>query len=125
MSKNIGVLMMVKNEEESIKVSLESTKNYFDTIIILDTGSSDNTINVIQEFCKKNNQKLYLKETSFKSFPESRNDALEFAETVKEIEYLLLMDAGDEFQTDKSKKEFYRFFISGTLFNLFIISIAI
>ena len=108
MSKNIGVLMMVKNEEESIKVSLESTKNYFDTIIILDTGSSDNTINVIQEFCKKNNQKLYLKETSFKSFPESRNDALEFAETVKEIEYLLLMDAGDEFQTDKSKKEFYK-----------------
>jgi len=108
MLNNIGVLMMIKNEEESIKVSLESIKNYFDTVIILDTGSSDNTINVIREFCKKNNQKLYLKETSFKSFPESRNDALEFAETVKEIDFLLLMDAGDEFQTEKSKKEFYK-----------------
>ena len=105
---NIGVLMMIKNEQESIKVSLDSTKNYFDTIIILDTGSSDNTINIIRETCKKNNQKLYLKETSFKSFPESRNDALEFAEIAKEIEFLVLMDAADEFQTDKSKTEFYK-----------------
>jgi len=109
MSKNnIGVLMMLKNEEESIKVSLESIKNYFNTVIILDTGSTDNTINVIQEFCKKNNQNLYLKETTFKSFPESRNDALEFAETVKEIEFLILMDSADEFQTQKSKKEIHK-----------------
>ena len=105
---NVGVLMMLKNEEESIKVSLNSIKKYFNTVIILDTGSTDNTIKVIQEICKKNNLKLYLKETTFKSFPESRNDALEFAESVKEIEYLVMMDAADEFQTEKSKKEIHK-----------------
>ena len=102
----ICVLMMVKNESESIKVSIESTKNYFQDIVIFDTGSTDNTIEIIKETCLKNNQRLYLKEGVFKSFPESRNDALDFANTVPH-KYILMMDAGDEFKTDKTKKEFH------------------
>ena len=107
MSENIGVLMMIKNEEQSIKTTIDSTKSYFKHIIVLDTGSTDNTIKIVKECCKKNNQILYLKETFFKSFPESRNDALEFAETVKPVTFLVLMDAGDEFQSPKTKSELY------------------
>lgn len=103
----IGVLMMVKNEEESIVVSLESTKDYFKHIIIFDTGSTDNTIENIKEITSKNNQTLHLKQGTFKSFPESRNDAIEFAESVK-VKFLLMMDAGDEFMTDKNKTEFVK-----------------
>ena len=102
---NIGVLLMVKNEKESIKTTIDSFKDYFYTVIVLDTGSTDNTIEIIRNICKINNQKLFLKETTFISFPESRNDALEFAETINGIDYLILMDAGDEFRTNKTKKD--------------------
>jgi glycosyltransferase involved in cell wall biosynthesis len=107
--KKVGVLMMVKNEKDSIEVSLNSTKGYFDVIIVFDTGSDDGTVDIIRRVCKKNDQVLYLKEGVFKSFPESRNEALEFAETI-DVDYILMMDAGDEFQTKKSRIEFLLMF---------------
>lgn len=105
--------MMVKNEKESIKVSLESTKNYFDTIIIFDTGSTDNTVDIIKKICKENKQTLHLKQGEFKSFPESRNEAIEFAEQKSShAKFFLLMDAGDEFKTDMTSSEFQNMFDS-------------
>jgi glycosyltransferase involved in cell wall biosynthesis len=104
----IGVLMMVKNEQESIKLTIDSTKNYFKNIIVFDTGSTDNTVQIIKDTCAKNKQVLHLKEGHFKSFPESRNEALEFANTFP-FKYILMMDAGDEFQTKMTLKEFNKF----------------
>ena len=101
----VGVLMMIKNEESSIAVTINSVKNYIKHIIIFDTGSTDKTIQIVKETCKENNQELHLKVGVFKSFPESRNDAIEFAETVK-VKFLILMDAGDEFQCENSKSKF-------------------
>jgi glycosyltransferase involved in cell wall biosynthesis len=101
----VGVLMMIKNEENSIAVSINSVKDYIKHIIIFDTGSTDRTIEIVKKTCEANNQELHLKEGVFKSFPESRNDAIEFAETVK-VKFLLLMDAGDEFKSEKSKNKF-------------------
>ena len=103
----VGVLMIIKNEEKSIEVSINSVKDYIKHIIIFDTGSTDNTIEVIKITCKANDQKLHLKVGEFKSFPESRNDAIEFAETVS-VKFLILMDAGDEFKSQKSKKNFLK-----------------
>ena len=101
----VGVLMMIKNEENSIAVTINSIKDYIKHVIIFDTGSTDRTIEIVKETCKTNNQELHLKVGVFKSFPESRNDAIEFAESVK-VKFLILMDAGDEFQTEKSKSKF-------------------
>jgi glycosyltransferase involved in cell wall biosynthesis len=101
----IGILLMIKDEAKSIAVTLNSTKNYFKHIIVYDTGSTDNTIHIVKECCKKNNQTLHLKQGVFKGFPESRNDSLEFAETVT-VDKLILMDAGDEFRTNYKPKEF-------------------
>ena len=98
--------MMIKDEEKSIKLSIDSLKNLIDIVIVLDTGSTDNTINILKTTCKRNKQKLYLKETVFKSFPESRNEAIEFAESIKDVEFLIMMDAGDELKTKLSKNEF-------------------
>lgn len=107
MSNNtIGVLIMVKNEANSIRTTIDSVKKYINQIIILDTGSTDTTIENITKLCNRNNQKLYLKKTEFKNFPESRNEAIEFAETVN-VDFLILMDAGDEFKTNLSKEQFY------------------
>ena len=103
----IGVLLMIKNEGKSIAVTLNSTKYYFKNIIVYDTGSTDNTIQIVKEICKKNNQTLHLKQGLFKGFPESRNESLEFAESVS-VDKLILMDAGDEFRSKYKPNEFLK-----------------
>jgi len=105
MSK-ISVILMVKNEEKSIKITIDSVKNYISEVIVLDTGSTDTTIEIIRKTCRNNNQILHLRQTQFISFPESRNEAIEFAEKVSNSTFFLLMDAGDEFKTNLNKNQF-------------------
>ena len=107
----VGILIMVKDEEDSIGTTILSTNNYFDHVVVLDTGSNDNTVSVIKKSCKINNQNLYLKKSIFKGFPESRNEAIEFAEMV-DVKFFLMMDAGDEFKTNLSKGEFISLIIN-------------
>ena len=100
--KILGMLIMVKNEEASIAVTINSVKEFIKYIIVYDTGSTDKTINIITKTCKINNQILSLKEGTFEGFPQSRNVSLEFAESVP-VKFLLLMDAGDEFKCEIKK----------------------
>lgn len=100
----LGVLCMVKDEQESIATTIQSTKDYIQHVIIYDTGSTDKTISIIEKVCKENKQTLYLFQGVFTSFPQSRNEALRHADTIKVVKFLLLMDAGDEFHTCFSKK---------------------
>ena len=90
---------MVKNEEASIAMTINSTRGFIEHVIVYDTGSTDKTIDIIREVCNKNGQILHLKEGTFEGFPKSRNVSLEFAEYVP-VKFLLLMDAGDEFRCD-------------------------
>ena len=101
----VGVLLMIKNEEDIIKLTIDSTKKHIKNIIVYDNGSTDDTIAILKKTCKKNGQKLHLKVGEFINFPESRNIALEFAETI-DVKYLILMDAAEEFRTNKTKDEF-------------------
>ena len=103
-SKTLGALIMVKNEEVSIRQTIQSLKNVVSDVIVFDTGSTDKTIDIIKATCLKNNQTLHLKIGTFKTFPESRNESIEFAETV-DVENLIMLDAGDEFECDISISE--------------------
>jgi hypothetical protein len=47
--KLIALVMMIKNEEKRIEVSFDSVKDYTDTFIILDTGSTDSTIQICKD----------------------------------------------------------------------------
>jgi len=91
----IGLVMMVKNEEKRILVSLESVIGYVDAIIIYDTGSIDRTVEIIEEFCEKHKINLYLKRGEFVNFYISRNVCLDLADTTG-VHYLLLLDCNDE-----------------------------
>ena len=88
--------MMVKNEKKRLHVSLESIKGFADSLVIFDTGSEDNTIEIARTFCETNNIPFRLKEGTFVNFSVSRNESLDFAYTFDDIDYLLLMDVNDE-----------------------------
>ena len=65
MSKiHIAALIMCKNEKKRLHVTLESLVGYIDSLIIFDTGSTDNTMDICREFCQKNKIPLRLKEGS-------------------------------------------------------------
>ena len=44
----LSLCMIVKNEEQNLSSCLESVKDIVDEMIILDTGSNDNTVNSFQ-----------------------------------------------------------------------------
>ena len=93
---HIALLMMVKNEEKRLHVSLESVKDTVNSMVIFDTGSTDKTIEILKEFSKKSKIPLRLKEGEFVNFSTSRNVALDFADTFPDIDYCLLLDCNDE-----------------------------
>ena len=102
---SIGLLMMVKNEHKRIQVSLDSVLNHVDCFIIYDTGSTDNTMEIIQNHCEKHKINLYMIQGEFVNFCESRNVSLDYADT-KDVTYLLLLDTNDELQGGEKLREF-------------------
>lgn len=92
----IAVLLMVKDESARILTTLRSVQGIVDTVFLYDTGSIDNTIELVDGFCNDNGIKLYLKIGEFIDFAQSRNNALEFARNIGGFDYILLMDANDE-----------------------------
>jgi len=93
---HIALLMMCKNESKRILVTLNSVVGHVDSFVIYDTGSTDNTIEMVKSFSDKHSIPLHLKEGVFENFAASRNVSLDFADTFTEIDYLLLMDVNDE-----------------------------
>jgi hypothetical protein len=98
-TQELAVLMMVKNEEDSIAVSIASLPPAdIHTLIVYDTGSTDSTLDRIRDLCTTHHIQLYLKQASepFHDFATSRNESLDFADTVADVHSVIMMDAGDE-----------------------------
>lgn len=49
----ISLCMIVKNESGQIESCLKSIRPYVDEIVIVDTGSSDDTPNIVRKYCDK------------------------------------------------------------------------
>lgn len=85
--------MIVKNEEQVIKRCLESVVDIIDFFVIMDTGSTDNTPQIIAEFFKKRQVKGVLTQGEFKNFSHARNKALSIAYNISPSDYILFLDA--------------------------------
>jgi hypothetical protein len=72
-SKKLVLSFMCKNEEKVILNMLNSVKNIVDNIVALDTGSNDNTINIIKNFCIINQIPFEIYHHVFDNFCNSRN----------------------------------------------------
>jgi hypothetical protein len=73
----INIIMMVKNAGDEFEKILTENLEYIDRWTILDTGSTDNTINIINKVLKNKRGKLYQEE--FINFRDSRNRLLDLA----------------------------------------------
>lgn len=103
---HIALLMMLKNEEVRLPVSLASIIGYVDSMVIFDTGSTDNTVQVLKNFSEKHKIPLRLKQGEFKDFSTSRNESLDFADTFLDIDFLLLLDNNDELRGGEQLRQF-------------------
>lgn len=90
----VGVGIMMKDEEKSIMLSLNSVRDYVDSLIFYDTGSTDRTIEICEQFCKENKIQMHLKTGTFVDFAVSRNVLMRFADD--KVTYLLMLDSADE-----------------------------
>ena len=87
--------MIVKNEEKNIKTCLLNLINYFkfDYVIICDTGSTDNTITLINQFFIDFDICGEIFHHEWVNFAHNRTLALE--EAYNKTDYLLIFDADD------------------------------
>jgi glycosyltransferase involved in cell wall biosynthesis len=86
--------MIVKNESAIIKDTLQklTKKMSFDYYVISDTGSTDNTIEIIKDFFKDTPGEIHCDE--WKNFGYNRTKALQHA--YGKTDYLFVFDADDE-----------------------------
>ena len=85
--KSLSLCMIAKDEEETIQLALESVKDIVDEVIVVDTGSSDKTREIVREFGGK-----VIEAEWQDDFSAARNLALKEANG----NYMLCLDA-DEF----------------------------
>jgi hypothetical protein len=83
--------MIVKNESKIITRLLDSVVSIIDCYCICDTGSTDNTTNIIDEYFKQRNIPGKVVTEPFKNFCHNRNFALKSCMGMSD--YVLLLDA--------------------------------
>lgn len=120
MAKMIWTQIM-KNEEHVILRALESIKTIVDGICMVDTGSTDKSIEVLRKWGEDNNIETHIFEREFDNFENSRNYSIEKAKEVflnrdKEQYYGFWLDCDEQLKIDpttfdKSKldKDLYMF----------------
>jgi tetratricopeptide (TPR) repeat protein len=92
--------MIVKNESRIITRLLESVLSIIDTYIICDTGSTDDTVNIIRQYFDSKGIPGEVIQESFKNFGYNRTFALKAAKD--KATYALLLDADMIFKIEPS-----------------------
>ena len=91
----VSVCILAKNEQKNIVRAIKSVKRIADEIIVLDTGSTDKTI----ELATKEGAKVF--QTEWKdSFAIARNEAMSHAT----MDWILMLDSDEALSEDASEK---------------------
>jgi len=106
----ISLVMITKNEEKNIAKSLESVKGLVNEIIIVDSGSTDNTNKIAQSYGAK------IFKRQFDSFLNQKNYALSLAMN----EWVLHLDA-DEVLSNELREEIRNIMENNTEYDGFIL----
>jgi len=80
----VSLCMIVKNEEKILEKCIDSVKSIIDEFVIVDTGSTDGTKDIIKKYGK-------LHEIPFANYVKTKNAALKLAKS----DYILFLDADE------------------------------
>ena len=86
-SPTISLCMIVKNEEENLARCLDSARDIVDEIIIVDTGSTDRTVDIAESY----GARVFYHPWEG-SFSKARNYSLKYAT----CDWILILDADEE-----------------------------
>lgn len=96
--------MIVKNEADRIKRCLSSVLSQVKCVAILDTGSTDGTVKLIEQLCCDAGVPCAIGHCEFKNFSQARNEAFAFAQACRGqlpwTQFALLVDADMELVCD-------------------------
>lgn len=92
--KKICLTMIVKNESKNMVRLLDSLKEIIDMGSIVDTGSTDNTVEIIDQWSRENKIPIVIHHEPFVNFAHNRTHSYLCAkESFPEADYFLLSDA--------------------------------
>ena len=94
--------MIVKNESKIIRRLMESVSSIIDCYCICDTGSTDDTIEIINTFFSQKNIPGKVVSEPFKNFAHNRSHALQACSGMSD--YAILLDADMVFEINKFDK---------------------
>lgn len=110
---NIGLGLIVKNEHFEILDCLKTFVPQVDTVVIVDTGSTDDTVEICETFLKQSGKKwMLLKYTEcndeqgrMENFAAARNQYI-FALEKLGVDYIITCDADDTYLAPVNLKEY-------------------
>lgn len=92
----IAADIICKNEEEYIEHCIESIVPYIDKIFITDTGSTDQTFDILYKLKYKYPEKILLYNKEWKNnYSDIHNQVIEEIQTYNEFDYYLRVDADE------------------------------
>jgi|SRR6187431_1450671 len=100
---NICLNMIVKNEVKVLPRLIRSVKDYIDYYVIVDTGSSDDTIELIRREMASYGIEGEVHERPWVNFGVNRQQALELAVAANKADWLLFIDADEELAVSDPK----------------------
>lgn len=89
----VALAMIVKDEEEIILRAINSVKRVVDYYCICDTGSSDNTVQIVKDYLEENGLDGEVHECDWVNFAHNRNEAFRLA--AGKCEYIMTLDADE------------------------------
>jgi glycosyltransferase involved in cell wall biosynthesis len=98
--KTIGLCMIVKNETKLIRRCLESVMPLVDYVLIVDTGSTDGTQQMIRDFLAEKKVDGVVIEEPWRDFAYNRSFSLAKLREVKSVDYAMIIDADDTLEID-------------------------
>ena len=96
----LHLTMIIKNGGESLAEVIRSNLDYFDEYTILDTGSTDDTVNILKNELRGKKGKIY--EEPFINFRDSRNRCLDLAGT--SCKFIIMLD--DTYMLKENLRQF-------------------
>jgi len=112
----LGLVMMVRDEADTIRESILSCLPAVDCVVLVDTGSSDDTVDKAIDACSENDIPLHLYRERFIDFGRTRTTSLKLA--APHAEWLLMLSGGETVQEAERTRTYLECINIGDAFNV-------